>query len=172
MGLKDAVKNMRAGPKGADLELQRLNHEHNKLQETVGYLFKRTKSLSSVISQFYEKHCTDVNYLNVTQEYVLSYENTLKKLEDIFSKFEYMKENTRKITNHKHLGSPGHKSLTPDDRSNNREDVKLRYRSKSPTPYNNYDALPDPKKLEDLDKEFLKDETKLNRYFKKNVPFI
>lgn len=136
-------------------------------------MFKRTKSLSSAISQFFEKHCTDATYLNITQEYVLSYENSIGKLDKIFKTFEDMKSALGKYREGRLFDGPHFKSLTPDDRRSSKEDLgKVRYRSKSPSPYTNYEPMPDPKKLEDLDKEFLKDEMKLNRYFKRNVTHI
>ena len=81
--LRKAAENLRLGPKGADAEVARLNAELAKLNETVGYMFKRTKSLSTTISKFFEEHCTDAAYLNVTQEYVLSYESSIVKLDDL-----------------------------------------------------------------------------------------
>lgn len=134
-------------------------------------MFKRTKSLSSKISRFHEQHCTDASFLNITQEYVLSYENTLKKLNHIFDKFEEM-ENKLKPLAEENPFDLGYKSLTPNNRRESIEDPqKNRRRSRSPM-YNNYNPMPDPKKLEDLDKELLKDETKLNRYFNRNITYI
>ncbi len=67
-------------------ENRRYRHEIGKQEETISYLFKRTKNLSSTISDFYQTYVSELD-LNTTQDHVLSYDNTLQKLEYIFRDF-------------------------------------------------------------------------------------
>lgn len=136
-------------------------------------MYKRTKTLSSTISEFYERHCTSDTYLNVTQEYVLSYENAISKLDTIFQHFEDMKRkigSSREITPYNHVAI---RSLTQnDDKGQKPADHHVRYRSKSPSPYNQYNMIQDSKRLIDLEFEVAKQTPMLNKCFKKNVTHI
>ena len=171
--LKKATENLNVGPKGTDLEVKRLNAELSKLQETIGYMYKRAKVLSSSISQFYESHCVDSSYLDVTQEYVLSYENTINKLGKIFSHFEDMKEKLKTKRPINMYENIAHKSLTPhDNRQFNDADVKVRYRSKSPSPYNHHNYFQDYDKNKNFEQELRNGENPPNKSFKKNVTYI
>ena len=71
-------------------EIKKYKHEHTKQEETVQYLYKRTKVLSSKVSDFYLKYVLH-HELDQTQEFVLSYENTLAKLDAIFEEYIRLK---------------------------------------------------------------------------------
>lgn len=137
-----------------------------KLQETVGYLFKRTKSLSSSISSFHEQHCLGPKHLDVTQENLLSYENTISKLEQIFQRFVEMKSK-----------DPAYKAVslktipTHAVNGNVNSPVVGRLRSKSPTPYSPLNHMMEPKKLGDLEAELGKPDAK-SKFLKKNITYI
>ena len=84
--LKSKFDPMRKELDALTAENRRFRHELAKQEETVSYLFKRTKNLSSTISDFYQTYVAELD-LNMTQDHVLSYDNTLIKLESIFREF-------------------------------------------------------------------------------------
>jgi serine/threonine protein kinase len=77
-------------------EFDRIKFELNKQEETVAYLFKKTKHLSTIISEFYVQNIMSKN-LNITQDHILSYESTLSKIKIIFDEFLKMKEKEKII---------------------------------------------------------------------------
>lgn len=57
-----------------------------KEEETVGFMFKRTKELSALISEFHMTYIKPID-LNQTQENILSFNSASAKLKDIFDTF-------------------------------------------------------------------------------------
>lgn len=85
-----------AGPQNVEYllsELKRYKHELSKAEENTQYLFKRTKALSTKVSDFYMKQIVSQE-LNQTQDFVLSYESTLAKLDAIFEDYMRLKGRT------------------------------------------------------------------------------
>ena len=90
-------------------EFERVKYDLNKQEETVAYLFKKTKHLSTLISDFYASNIS-IN-LNITQDYILSYESTLTKIKFIFEEFIKLKSlkeksNPTKSDNKKNDSNP------------------------------------------------------------------
>ena len=71
-------------------ELKKTKLDLAKQDETVNYLFKRTRQLSSFVSEFYHKVVTEQTNV-LPQEQNINYENTLTKLEAIFREYEKYK---------------------------------------------------------------------------------
>ena len=71
-------------------ELKRAKADAAKHEETVNYLFKRTKQLSTLVLDFYHKVVTEQTSVP-PQEQNINYENTLTKLETIFREYEKYK---------------------------------------------------------------------------------
>lgn len=83
----NALKSQSSGSSnGLINELNRYKYDLVKSEETVQYLFKRTKVLSTKVSEFYNRYVIEQN-LDQTQEFVLSYENTIAKLDAIFDNY-------------------------------------------------------------------------------------
>ena len=59
------------------------NESFTNNKKTISYLFKRTKDMSRIISEFHLKNMTKQN-LNVTQDYIINYDSSVKKLKEIF----------------------------------------------------------------------------------------
>ena len=89
-------------------EFERIKFELNKQEETVAYLFKKTKNLSTLISDFYASNISSKN-LNITQDYILSYESTLTKIKFIFEEFAKLKDFKKNKENEK-FGEKGKKN--------------------------------------------------------------
>ena len=58
-----------------------------KEEETVGFMFKRTKELSALISDFHMTHIKKID-LNITQENILSFNSASQKLNEIFEEYK------------------------------------------------------------------------------------
>lgn len=172
LALKKPAENYKISPSGLNQEIERLNSEAAKQQETLGYMYKRTKTLSSIISQFYERHTPDQSHLDITQEYVLSFENPIKKLEKIFQHFEEMKANLGTSNDPKFANTTGYRSVPHNSYGINDQGLVVRCRSKSPSPYGRIDDQQDHANIANQEKEFMKNGSNQNRNFKKNVTHI
>ena len=71
-------------------EEEKARQEAAKHEETVNYLFKRTKQLSSLVSEFHHRVVIEQPG-SLPPEQNINYENTLSKLEAIFRDFEKFK---------------------------------------------------------------------------------
>lgn len=63
---------------------KKLEENLRQQEETVSYLFKKTKDLSKIISDFYGKCYKDEKLPEIENLNILSFEDTIKKLEKIF----------------------------------------------------------------------------------------
>ena len=114
-----------AGPQNVEYllsELKRYKHELSKSEENTQYLFKRTKALSTKVSDFYLKHIVSQE-LNQTQDFVLSYESTLAKMDAIFD--DYLRLKNR--------GNSGKLSIFTDPPSSGSNSVRVFTKSRSPS---------------------------------------
>lgn len=60
-------------------ENEKLKERIKKEEETVGFMFKRTKELSALISEFHMTYIKKID-LNQTQENILSFNSASQKL--------------------------------------------------------------------------------------------
>lgn len=60
-----------------------------KEEETVSFMFKRTKELSALISEFHMIYIKKLD-LNQTQENILSFNSASQKLKEIFDEFKIL----------------------------------------------------------------------------------
>jgi serine/threonine protein kinase len=114
-----------AGPQNVEYllsELKRYKHELSKSEENTQYLFKRTKALSTKVSDFYLRHIVSQE-LNQTQDFVLSYESTLAKLDAIFE--DYLRQKNR--------GNGGKLSIFTDPPSSGSNSTRIFTKSRSPS---------------------------------------
>lgn len=167
----------------------KLYHEISKLNETVSYMFRKAKNLGTKISGFHETHCVTSEELNLTREYVVNYDSSLQKLDDIFERYVDMKRafedngknaETRKFD----FSSSGEipkklksKALKPVEGYIGEEDgIKVRVKSRSKSRDRSFGFADEDeenqKKIEKISREFENKKKKLNQFFKKNVKII
>lgn len=79
-------------------EVARYKYELDKSQDTTKIIFERTKGISIKVSEFHMKHIMSQE-LNQTQEFVLSFDSTLTKLDAIFE--DYLRMKNKYSTNNK-----------------------------------------------------------------------
>ena len=88
------VKNINANEFGDLTEKYKaLTEEVYKQEETVGYLFRRIRHVSEVISDFYQTSVIGVNSAPLPSQ-AITYENSMLKLEQVFKEFNKYKSNT------------------------------------------------------------------------------
>ena len=80
-----------------NIQTSKAKTEANKQEETVAYLFTRTKVLSTLISSFYTHSYGVQEPEHKKQEYVLSYENMHSKLQRIFKDYEILAKKTKRF---------------------------------------------------------------------------
>lgn len=102
-------------------ELKRYKHELAKSEESAQFMFKRTKIISTKISDFYLKHVASQE-LNQTQDFVLSYESTIGKLDALFEEFLRLKSRL----------NGGKLSIFGDTPSSAQQSTRLFPKSRSP----------------------------------------
>lgn len=73
-----------------NVELEKERKATASQQSIMNYMYTRAKDLATVVSNFYTNHCPQ--NLNLTLANVLSYENTLTKLDHIFKNYVIMKK--------------------------------------------------------------------------------
>lgn len=128
--------------------------ESVKQEETVAYMFTRTKTLSALINSFHS-HCYGVKEPEQNKaEYVLSFESLHGKLERLFKDYEVLAKKTRRfdfsaIPMDTDVSKPNGNSMdaTRDKRSvsnNITPKNDTAFRSKSPAPgYGGSNPYPD-----------------------------
>ena len=92
-----------------------LTDELYKQEETVGYLFRRVRHVSEVISDFYQSSVIGVNSAPLPPQ-AITYENSMLKLEQVFKEFNKYKINTMGSRNE--LGSSQMPKNIVDSHSN------------------------------------------------------
>ena len=177
--LKSKIEPLRKELETLTQENRRYRHELSKQEETVSYLFKRTKNLSSTISDFYQTYVAELD-LNMTQDHVLSYDNTLLKLESIFRDFvdykikllgvklpPFRPEALARMKSERKAEPVPKTSNTSSDQSQRRNSFSPKPgRSTSPI-RNQVSKRSQP--LNDIEKNVLEDEEVLYRNFNKNT---
>lgn len=118
--------------------------ESHKQEETVAYMFARTKNLSALISNFYAHFYGSTDPAPSKQENVLSFETIQTKLERIFKDYETLAKKPKRFDFSTDVGGmesakSGFNSLnnTKDKRSvsnNIAPKAESIFRSKSPAP--------------------------------------
>lgn len=132
-------------------ELKRYKHELGKSEETVQYLFKRTKVLSTKISEFYMKYVVSQD-VNQTQDFVLSYESTLAKLDAVFEDYIRLKNRTN-----------GAKlSIFKDVPNSAQSSHRVFVKSRSPT--RSFGGTDDDQKIQNLHRNIFENESSIKTY--------
>jgi serine/threonine protein kinase len=158
-------------------ENRRIRHELGKQEETVAYLFKRTKNISTSISEFFQNYVAQQD-LNVTQDYILSYDNTVQKLDAIFKDFVYYKNKSMGtklpvFQSESLVKAKTDTKTEPVKKTSNQPGEKKRDNSFSPYPRKSSSPVrtaPDNKsaKMVEIQKEIMENEQKLKNYFNKS----
>jgi serine/threonine protein kinase len=158
-------------------DLKSVRHEHGKLEETVAYLFKRTKNLSTTISDFYQRYVAEQD-LNVTQDYVLSYDNTLLKLDAILNDFISYKNKALNLKLPAYHLDPN-AGVKSDNRPNGLSPARDRPRSNSRSQNERFSPSPvrsngerKPTQIDEIQRNIIENEKALKTYFNKPVKLI
>jgi len=158
-------------------DLKRIRHEHSKLEETVSYLFKRTKNLSTTISEFYQRYVAEQD-LNVTQDYVLSYDNTLWKLDAILDDFVRYKNKALNlklpayiIDQNAHLKIENRQRGFSPSQDRRRSNSRSQNERMSPSPMRSSGERK-PSQMDEIQRNILENEKALKTYFSKTVKHI
>lgn len=129
-----------------DLNIQtsKIKTEAVKSEETVAYMFTRTKSLSTLISGFYAHCYGGAEPEQSKTEYVLSFESLHNKLERIFKDYETLAKKSKRFDfSTDTTESDAHRfSLNSQSNTKNRRTTSTNvmaktnntFRSKSPAP--------------------------------------
>lgn len=165
--LKKNLKELKSFNKNSSSN-KKLEDNLRQQEETVSYLFKKTKDLSKIISDFYGKCYKEEKVPDLENINILSFEDTIKKLEKIFLLLENNQNKNKETIPFKFRTN----ELKKNEVNLLNQKVSIKAHSKQEIPVNKLDKIPHVTFKNYISNQEIKSGNNLNSLFVKSPKFF